>query len=727
MEEDDDNLLFAPNGAAVGEEERELIRQAHEVWEDETGGDMTLAEFASKIFFGNCSPASADLDRESETAPAGIAMKNDETALLPVMERSGTLPMLAPVSTELPGLSEVLEMAALARDDVQVPVLERVPAPSKMPSMRRIAPHEKSDPNPISVQMPGLRSLSEKSAISVQMPGLRPLSKKSAISVQMPGLRPLSKKSAISQPMPERLAPDISKKMPGLRPLAQQAPDISQKMPGLKAIAQKMPGLKAKRQEPVAQKMPGLNPITAKRQAPIAQKMPGLKLIKAQERIAAQSSPRIMPGLKKISSCRQEGVPVLERVVLSNGPASCPNRFVPDSEIESVVNSVRGLGMTEQNVYARVYGRKSAPAPEFDSRARATLEHNFAVIRDNFAKDPSTIGEVVNRSSREGLLNFVAELRGALAGVESCDEECARNVGGACSLSDMLLDPDRLAAVAIRGSAQRATFISAAHALSEILQEFTSDIVQKALFAGSLSVGNSLQRNLAHMHEAWGAMLKRVYDDMKGALSPAVGWRAIYTHFNTVAASFVDVNKLDSKTLPGSAMVVWALIAWQPMMHGSRLHGRTGSGPWVGKLNEQLGMLESIVASKPPRTASKASSRSSTRASEKVKKGLDIIFAAAIKEANPNTRDRVASTTTSTALEPFVRRVSMRIGDDPEADMRNTIALFLSVAAGIILMRKVADLTAAGFDPVGEVSKNYIQPAIKTARDALEPPTVLPP
>jgi hypothetical protein len=667
----DEEVVFAPNGTAIGETELTLIREAYDDWKFETGQhDMSLAEYATRIFFSGCKPEldedeEADLgnenENESESAPVARSMYPDLSA-------EADAPRMDFAEGALIDLNYEASVAPTAsRSDTtseSLPVLDRVVVP-------------------VSSELHGLQTSVGRAGERAPLPVLE---------------RSLNTAYECGFPVLERKEVETLTRGAPLRtsyPEGTAASTLSG-MPALRKLDAAVPVLKRAATPESLRDVPTLNRV-----APQIRSMPALRRISA-------------PAKAKARLPYASSVPTLARIV-NRGPRTCPHSnpldepFLSEADISRVVESVRGLSVASE-VAPRASTQIDAPA----------LAKHFELLRDGYARNAAAF-ENTACASDGGMLSLAAEMRGVLAGIESDDLECA------CTAATMHLDPNRV-------DPDDAAFVSAARALSESIDSHGPERVRSALISIFLREKPKThqpaawaKKNLKNFNEAWGALVARVVGAAMQNLNggPADLWRETFRHFDPVFGATVNLSALQAENINSrAALAFWADAAATittrvlVMVAQEERIFFQNTADWVMHLIQEVSLLESKVQKSKResmwgefhKTLGSKPLSELTRTQRKVKQGFDILLRHVVKGGHEKPAVSVTASLVQLGLtEPFLARRTAVVADT-EAYGKDTAAIFVTLIAGMLLANRVAEaIMVGGFDRRGTVRPVLVQ------------------
>lgn len=687
---EDEDAILGPNGLPLVDAELEVLLGEYEQWQEQNAGeDMPLADYAVKFFFADCTTVATTSDNDNNTTQDSLYpdLGQDAAPSVVVMDdrfgNSGPRPIardqavywdVQPTGTEVARTRVLADsVGAFSTNSLDIrtanlpvlnkavgevlPVLTRTFVSAHRTSFDKMAARAS---NPMKGKLPVM----ERIQVMAEMPALEPI----ATAVGIPAL----------EPIPKAMSSRIG----------------NANLPALESF----PGATSARVGNV--NLSGFKPITT------GTGMPALKLIPktmSSRIVNTNLTVKGMPALESIpkamsSRIGSDNLPTLERVTAtSDGPA------MSALSIGATMDSVRGHGMDamfrprrdasnppsfrsmlaeqEINVYDSLFDRDD---DALDTVTRASLAHSFSVIRDQFASDSEGLASAVS-SSRGELLSFAAELRSALAGVETSD---ASRAAFACCNH---LSGTALARVA--GSADtdagRASFVASAYALANaIVAHHDNDAEVRSILVGIKKPDIFINT----LYEAWKRLVNQAIKDTQGIKTPDAAYQAMSVVFAPIRSGVVLAER-KKPNLTRGRMLVWGYIAGTIIKKSldNMIKLPVVTTTWSHALYDKVyagfdGPREDSTDPKPnlntkaKHVIGNIHILAQTTIAKKVLKGLQIVAKGALAGIGDNMRKELAIRGTEAFMHKYLQKQPSVFG------------LYMSAVAGIELMHKVVEV-----------------------------------
>jgi hypothetical protein len=667
---EDEDAILGPNGLPLVDAELEVLRGEYSQWQEQNAGeDMPLADYAAKFFFADCSTVATASDDDDNNAA--------QDSLYPDLSQDATPSVFSDLNSSDEPRRQLDESLTFGDTASGLGVGFRTIANSGTQNISHgdLVHWEVPSAGTERTKVDGSQAMADSAFSKNSLPARQsvlPVLNKAAVG-KLPVLTRAAAASAHSASLDE-VVTHVSNPVKG-------------KLPALERIQ-------------TAAEMPAFEPIAAVMGMPALESIP--KAVSA--RIDSANLPELEP-IAGATSARIGGahLPTLERATsFSDGLA------MSAFNIGATMESVRGHGMdamfrprraasnptsfrsmlAEQDVNA--YDSLFDDDTPLDTVARASLAHNFGVIRDQFASDSAALASAVS-SSRGELMSFAADLRSALAGVEASDVDRVRATCGAHLSSNALT---RVANSA-ESDASRASFVASAHALADaIVAHHSNDAEVRSILVGI----KKPDIFVSTLYEAWKRLVNQAIKDMRGIKTPNAAYNAMSAVFAPIRRGVVIVER-KKPDLTRGRMIVWGYIAGTiiKMSIANMVALPTGTVVWSRDLWARMyhdfkGVSEALLEPEPEPIDEDAHVIGDKRIlvqttiAKKVLRGLQIVAKDALAGIGDDTRKELAVRGTEAFMARYLQKKPSEVG------------LYLSAVAGIELMHKVAEVR--GYDDV---------------------------
>ncbi len=703
--------LFSPSGAPVSDAEMDIIRQRYEGWKIEGAGRdvMGLRDFAEQIYFSGCpAPSNGvhdDFGLNDNINSNGTEANGD---LYPDLYGRSSAPVGVAMTSKLGTATGPESMTMDGADAMLLPALHsdlKGVGQERLPILERRA------------------TVTQVAAATKAMPSLE------AVSRSIPVL-------------------ELANGMP-----------IAKPMPGLEAAPQSLPMLELAS----GQRLPTLH--RAPELASDTGDMLPLFRIPQSRRRRRQQPGSDRTGTEE-TALLAAGVPTLQRVAFVQGPASCPSitdgsvsnnhnaAFMAGSELSEIMAATRGIeasalyqGEPSVRVKATTVASasRSDPTPGFvhrlfaaerrhpggatpeqsDSpRARARLQHAFAVVRDEFAEDPQQFAKAACRSE-SSLVTLAAELRGALAGVQAGDSKSVAASGGLGRGRHRLLSDRRVRSAALGdpNGRRRAAFVAAASELADGLHAMEySDEARAILLSAEAPprIGAFTDPFVRTMEEAWFRLMKQAQKGMGRDVTADTAISQAFVYFGPISS---ETTRIDRKTDPATAesrIMVWSAMASLITMSSltvalDKAKLVQDSLRWVDILADEINRFSGMQTTSAPAVATEAIGQTlltETTIAGKVKKGLRIIIKTAL-DAPVGSRAREAQDATNAFMIKFFDKFQAKDSAGRKSDF---VRAYISAMCGVFFMRDI-ERNINSIQGLEDLREKYVLSPMRAARD----------